>query len=194
MQENQADHPSTKTRTYDFTKIVVRSDFTPLELRRIAATEKDRRVATRILAIANSMEGMKRRDTADLADVGLGTLQKWINAFNKSGVEGLRMRERGGRRLKLSAAQLSTFKDMVLEGRFAQPDIRRWTARFICGEVERRFGVRYTPDSLCRLLRSLGFHWQGGRCRQRDTSAIQSLEKQGHAPELEIQQRPSPPQ
>ena len=42
-------------------------DCTPSELRCLAAREKDRRAAMRLLAIANALEGMTRAETARLA-------------------------------------------------------------------------------------------------------------------------------
>ena len=45
----------------------IRRDDTPLDLRRRAARERDRRAAMRLLALANALEGMTRAEAARLA-------------------------------------------------------------------------------------------------------------------------------
>jgi hypothetical protein len=45
----------------------IRKDQTPAVLRRLAKSEGDARVARRLLAIANALSGMSRRDAAEVA-------------------------------------------------------------------------------------------------------------------------------
>jgi len=164
MQEFQASSTTRKSRTYDFTKIRVRSELDATALRKLAANEKDRRIAKRILAIANCMEERKRRETAQWADVSRRALQVWINSFNKNGLGGLRMKKRPGRCPKLAPEGIAELTSLLM--RDPAPETHRTAAaqfEDLCRFVKQRFGVSYGVGGMRRLVLSLGFHWQDGR-------------------------------
>ena len=56
----------------------IRRDDTPLDLRRRAARERERRAAMRLLALANALEGMTRAEAARLS--GQNVLVRWARA------------------------------------------------------------------------------------------------------------------
>ena len=53
----------------------IRKDRTPTALRKLAKTEADTRVARRILAIANALDGMSREQAARSAGMDRQTLR-----------------------------------------------------------------------------------------------------------------------
>ena len=110
--------------------LAIRDDVPAAELRRLARLEDDGRVACRLLALANALEGMSRAGAAEQAGMDRQTLRDWVLRFNQAGVEGLCDRPRRGRPSFLTEGQLATFKAWVLRGPDPERDGRSsWTAR-----------------------------------------------------------------
>src|SRR4030042_815425 len=75
----------------------IRTDRTPTALRKLARITDDGRIARRILAIANALDGMSREDAARAAGMDRQTLRDWVQRYNAHGVDGLADRWNGGR-------------------------------------------------------------------------------------------------
>ena len=86
----------------------IRDDISAAELRRLARLEDDGRVACRLLALANAVDGMSRAAAAERAGMDRQTLRDWVVRFNEAGVEGLGDRPRSGRPPFLNEGQLAT--------------------------------------------------------------------------------------
>jgi transposase len=142
----------------------IRTDRGPSELRRLARLERDGRVAARLLALANALEGLPREEAARLAGMTGQTLGDWVHRYNREGVEGLRDRPRPGRPCALDEGQQAALKALILRG----PDLTRdgcvaWRLRDLCVLVERRFGRRYSETGMLRLAKGLDLSWQKAR-------------------------------
>ena len=142
----------------------VRGDVTSVELRRLARLEADGRVACRILALANALDGMSREQAAKQAGMDRQTLRDWVIRFNAEGMDGLRDRPRSGRPASLDEGQMAAFKALVLRGPNPERDgVSSWTAKDLCRIVENRFGVSYSGNGMLDLLHGLGLSWQKTR-------------------------------
>src|SRR3712207_9234819 len=96
--------------------VAIRSDIEAAELRRLARHEKDGRVASRLLGLANGLDGMSREAAARAAGMDRQTLRDWVIRFNVEGGEGLRDRPRPGRPTWLTEGQPAAFKAVALRG------------------------------------------------------------------------------
>ena len=144
--------------------LAVRGDIATEELRRLARLEDDGRVACRLLALANALDGMSREQAAKQAGMGRQTLRDWVIRFNVEGVEGLRDRPRSGRPPFLGEGQMAAFKALVLRGPDPERDgVSSWTAKDLCRMVQDRFGVSYSENGMLDLLHGLGLSWQKTR-------------------------------
>src|SRR3954449_5803506 len=137
---------------------------TPAELRALARRERDGRVSSRLLALANASDGMSRDEAARAAGMDRQTLRDWVHRYNAQGVEGLRDRPRPGRPCALDEGRQAALEALVLRG----PSLRRdgcvaWRARDLCALVEERFGVRYGETGILKLLKGLDLSWQKAR-------------------------------
>jgi transposase len=142
----------------------IRDDIPAAELRRLARRETNGRVASRLLGLANALDGRARGRAARLAGMDRQTLRDWGIRFNVEGVEGLRDRPKSGRRRWLDDGQLATLKALVLRGPDPERDgVSTWRAQDLCRLVEARFGVRYRESGMLRLLHDLGLSWQKAR-------------------------------
>jgi len=78
--------------------VAIRDDISPQELRRRARQESDGRVAARLFAIVNALEGMDRASAARLAGMDRQTLRDWVHRYNEAGIAGLSNRVAPGAR------------------------------------------------------------------------------------------------
>jgi transposase len=77
--------------------IPLRSDFTGVELRRLARRSKDAAQAHRLLALAAIYDGGTRSEAARLGHVTLQIVRDWVLRFNAEGPAGLLDRKAPGR-------------------------------------------------------------------------------------------------
>ena len=142
----------------------IRDDIAAEALRRLARRETNGRVASRLLGLANALDGMDRGRAARLAGMDRQTLRDWVIRFNADGVEGLCDRPKSGRRPWLGEGQLAALKALVLRGPDPERDgVSTWRAKDLCRIVEERFGVAYSENGMLRLLHDLGLSWQKAR-------------------------------
>jgi transposase len=143
----------------------IRTDLAgPAELRRLARRERDPRTATRMLAIANALEGMSRAEAARLAGMERQALRDAVARYNAEGLGGLRDRPKPGRPPALTEAEQAALLNAVFRG----PDPARdgcvdWTLPALCRWIEGRFGKRLHPAGLSRIVRRLDLSRQKTR-------------------------------
>ena len=148
----------------------IRADHDPTELRRLARRELDGCVSTRLLALANVLDGLPRERAARLAGMTGQTLGpdriaiKGCAATNAEGVKGLKDRPRPGRPCGLGEGRQAALKALILRGPKLERDgCAAWRVRDRCALVERRFGVRYGASGMARLMRRLDLSRQEAR-------------------------------
>ena len=144
--------------------LAVRDDLPAAELRRRARLEKDGRVACRMLALANALDGMSRAEAATQVGLDRQALRDWVIRYNAEGVEGLRDRPRSGRRSFLDPAQREELKALVLAGPDPETDgVSTWRAQDIRRLVKTRFQQNYSENGILKVLHGLGLSWQKAR-------------------------------
>jgi len=145
-------------------RLVIRTDLSSAELRRLARRERDRAAAARMQAIANALEGITRAEAARLAGMERQALRDAVVRYNAEGVAGLHDRPRLGPKPRLNEGQLEQRRRLVLDG----PDVETtglsaWTLAELCREVEERWGVHYHEGHMSKLMRKLGLSRQKAR-------------------------------
>ena len=110
------------------------------------------RLVRRLCFIKNVYFG----DTDKIAARRVGVSQpsggRWLKAWNRGGVDGLRPNFAGGPPTKLSPEQFEEFFTLLEEG---QP----WTPQQIDDLLKERFGVTYDRAHLARVLRKTGMQY-----------------------------------
>jgi transposase len=163
--------------------LVIRDDLTAAELRRHARFEPSRRAALRMLAIANALEGMSRAEAARLAGMERQALRDAVVRYNAEGLGGLRDRPKPGRPPRLDEGEQAALAARV----FTDPDkdgVSAWTRADLCRWLEARFGKKFHPSSLSRVLRRLELSRQKTRPvhPRADPAAQERFRKKGCAP------------
>ena len=144
--------------------LAIRGDVPAAELRRLARRERSRAAAARMYAVANALEGMTRAEAARLAGLERQALRDAVVRYNAEGLAGLQDRPRPGPKPRLGEAEQAALAALILAG----PDVEAaglsaWTLPELCREIEARWGKRFHPASLSRVVRKLGFSRQKAR-------------------------------
>jgi transposase len=163
----------------------IRNELTPEALRRHARHEANRRAALRMLAIANALEGMSRAEAARLAGMERQALRDAVGRYNAEGLAGLYdHRPKPGRPQRLSEAEQALLAARVFRGRDPERDgVCAWTRADLCTWLEERFGKRFHPSSLSRVLERLDLPRQKTRPThpEADVAAQERFRKRGCA-------------
>lgn len=138
-----------------------------------SASELERR---RQRAIALLDRGHAPVDVARMLDVDRRSVRRWKAAHRKRGAKGIEARPTPGRPPKLDRGKRRRLERLLLKGAQAagyESDL--WTCPRIAELIAEEFGVRYHPDHIGRLLRSLGWSPQRPqrRAAERDEARIQ---------------------
>jgi transposase len=162
----------------------IRGDLTAEALRRQARHEPNRRAALRMLAIADALEGMSRAEAARLAGMERQALRDAVVRYNAEGTSGLYDRPEPGRPERLSEAEQAALAARVFRGPDPERDgVAAWTRADLGGWLEARFGKRFHPSSLSRVLERLDLSRQKVRPvhPEADVAAQERFAKRGCA-------------
>lgn len=82
----------------------IRAERDATKLRHLACRERDGWISARLLALANALDGLPRKDVARLAGMTGQTLGDWAHRYHEAGMESLRDRPRPRRPCALDGA------------------------------------------------------------------------------------------
>jgi transposase len=121
-------------------------------------------------------EGQGIRAVARTVGAAPSSVKRWQDLLKKRGPAGLKAKPHPGRRPRLAKRQKQQLVHLLRRGPLAAgyaTDL--WTCPRVAQVIAQRFGVRYHPDHIWRLLRALGWSCQKPerRARERDEAAIQ---------------------
>lgn len=144
--------------------LTIRRDRSAVALRKLAKSEADARIARRVLAIANALDGMSRDEAARAAGMDRQTLRDWIIRYNAHGLDGLTDRPREGRPPKLEPREQALLVEIVLAGPDTEASgISAFTRDDLVRICEERFGKRLAVTTMGSVLRHLGLSRQKAR-------------------------------
>ncbi len=104
-----------------------RLELSATELRREASRCDGGRLACRLLAIAQVLDGASRTDAAQASGMDRQRLRDWVHRYNAQGIAGLSDAKRTGRPGALSAAQMAELTALTLAGPdLAKHGVVRW--------------------------------------------------------------------
>jgi transposase len=135
---------------------ITRRDHLPAELLALAAKSDDTAQTPRLLAIAMVLQGASRLDAARQTGMDRQTLRDWVHRYYEVGVDGLVSRKPPGAAPKLSEAQTTELRGLVLAGPDPKTDkVVRWRYLDMREEVIQRFSVTVPERTIAKWLRKL---------------------------------------
>ena len=118
---------------------------------------RDEMESRRLMAAQDLQSGLSQSQVARKFGVSRTTASRWHRALNGKGVEALRKRRAPGRPSRLTKEQLTGVTEIYQAGpRTAGFDSDRWTTMRFADAIYTRFGVRYDPDHVGRIMHRLG--------------------------------------
>lgn len=109
----------------------------------------------RFRALVLLAQGLAPVEVARLMGVDRRSVRRWRATVRLEGSQGLRAQPAAGRPPRLDANALREL-DRVL-AQETSLDSGHWTCARVADLIEERFGVRYHPAHVCRLLHRLGY-------------------------------------
>ena len=94
----------------------IKEDRSSDELRRLARRERDSRVAARLYAIANALDGLIRAEAARLAGMERQALHDAVLRYNEEDLAGLRDRPKGRPQRRLTEGEEAALAAVILRG------------------------------------------------------------------------------
>ena len=109
----------------------------------------------RFRALVLLAQGLAPVEVARLMGVDRRSLRRWRATVRLEGSRGLRAQPSTGRPRRLDAGAMREL-DLTL-AQAAGLESGHWTCARVADLIEKRFGVRYHPAHVCRLLHGLGY-------------------------------------
>lgn len=123
-------------------------------IQQLTRDEMERR---RLAAAQLLMNGRAQASVAREFGVSRTTASRWQRALSGNGLEGLRKRRATGRPSRLTAEQRADIIRIFHEGpRALGMNSDRWTTGRLAEAIQLRFGIRYDPDHVGRIMHRLG--------------------------------------
>ena len=118
---------------------------------------RDEMESRRLLAAQDLQEGLSQSQIARKFGVSRTTASRWHRALHRRGVESLRKRRATGRPSRLTTDQRDGVIELFQTGaRAAGFHDDRWTTARFASAIHNRFGIRYDPDHVGRIMHQFG--------------------------------------
>ena len=126
-------------------------------------------------------KGWKQQAIAEAFGVTQGAVSQWLKRARAGGIEGLRHQPAPGAAPRLSSEQRSQLLELLAQGAESfgfQGDV--WTQPRVATLIRDRFGVKYDPSQVGRILKASGWSRQKPvhRATQRNEEAIRRWQKE----------------
>jgi len=123
----------------------------------LSILSRDEMESRRLEAAGDLQKGLTQSQVARKFGVSRTTASRWCRALKGNGVEGLRKRRAPGRPSRLNAEQFRGVAELYQAGpRSAGFNTELWTTGRFAEAIFARFGVRYDPDHVGRIMHRLG--------------------------------------
>jgi transposase len=133
------------------------------ELKALFRKEPNPRLATRIRAVYLAMMYKSALEIARLLGYTRRTIQGWIYAYNRQGLNGLREDAGRGGKSKLNPDQIKWLRQRIEQGPAKQDGVCVFHAADIQKIIHGQFGVLYHIRTVRKLLNRLGYRYVSSR-------------------------------
>ena len=134
----------------------------------------------RLKAVEKLSDGISLNEIARQIGCSPSSVMRWRDAWQANGKTGLKPKPAPGRPSRLRANQKSHLTKMLLKGAMHNGyRTELWTTTRIAELIEKKWGVKYHRDHICRLMASLRWSYQKPekRALERDEAAIANWRK-----------------
>lgn len=123
--------------------------------------ENNLRIWKRAKSVLLYLKDREPDEISDLLDVGLKSVYRWLNQYDRKAVEGLYEGSHTGRPPLLTEAQRAKLEDILDSGPVAYGlTTGIWTCPTVGHIIEEEFGIHYHHDHVRKILHQMGFSVQ----------------------------------
>lgn len=123
--------------------------------------ENNLRIWKRAKSILLYLQDRKPDEISNLLDVGLKSVYRWLNQYDRERVDGLYEGDHTGRPPLLTKAQLARLEDILESGPIAYGFTTGiWTCPIVQYIIEEEFEINYHHDHVRKILHNIGFSVQ----------------------------------
>lgn len=123
--------------------------------------ENNLRIWKRAKSVMFYLKDQKPDEISNLLDVGLKSVYRWLNQYDREGVEGLYEGNHSGRPPLLAKAQFDRLEDILDSGPVAYGlTTGIWTCPVVQHIIEEEFRINYHHDHVRKILHHMGFSVQ----------------------------------
>jgi transposase len=139
------------------------------KLKANAASEQEHR---RFFAIELLLRGEDRETVVRILELGINTLNSWIQRVNERGLKYLKTQPGRGAKSRLTPEQKQEVKEAILKNpRSLGYKESNWTGRLLIRRIKKHYGVDYKQANIYILLKELGISYQRptrlyGECKE----------------------------
>jgi len=136
---------------------------TSQELKKLARQEKDPKIAVRIRAVYLALMDKTAEQIAENLGYCRRTVQRWVQQYNRHGLEGVKDAKGRGKKAQLNVDQIQWLRQRIDEGPRPEDGISVLHAKDIKRIIKKQFGIDYHLHSVQRLLNKLGYSYVSSR-------------------------------
>lgn len=133
------------------------------ELKQLFRKERNPRIAARIRAVYLAMMNKTAPEIATILGYTRRTIQNWIYAYNRLGIEGLKESPGRGNNSRLNQDQIQWLRQRIEQGPLPEDKVCVLHAADIKRIIKKQFGISYHVRSVRRLLKRLGYSYVSSR-------------------------------
>jgi transposase len=153
-------------------------NYTIEELEVLLHSNSDYVVGMRLMALIQIKNGMSSRELERFYFKSHSRYCVWVNNFNTMGVEGLRNKQKSGRKPLLSDKQREILSD-VIKNNIPEDfgfNSATWNGPLVGEYIKRTFGVEYKKAQVYNILKALGFTYQKARGKYPEADPVKQAE------------------
>jgi transposase len=141
--------------------------YTPEQIKALFKKDERYTIGIRLYAVYQISSGKASREVEKLYNTSFKQICNWVHRFEQDGLEGLRDKNKSGRKTRLQKQQLEEVKNVLQNNR---PDefgynTSTWNGPLVIDLIKTKFGVEYKKANIYNLLKTLGFSYQKGRAK-----------------------------
>ncbi|MCX6774532.1 MAG: winged helix-turn-helix domain-containing protein [DPANN group archaeon] len=149
----------------NFLEIIMKVELyhTTAELKKLFRKEQNPRIATRFRGVYLAMMDKTAPQIAKTLGYARRTIQNWIYAYNRQGIDGLGENTGRGNTSKLNPDQIQWLRQRIEQGPTAKDGVCVFHAADIQKIIRDQFGIHYHVRSIRKLLKRLGYSYVSSR-------------------------------
>ena len=140
-------------------------NYSSSELKALLRKDEKFQQGVRLYACYQVSKGKKPKELEDIYETSFKSICNWVNKLNKGGVEALIDKEKPGRNSKLSEAQKTQIKDLVLNKNPEECGYNSstWTGLLLIDWIKNNYEIEYKKAQIYNILKSLNLTFQKGK-------------------------------